>query len=102
LDLAEFKNHRPIELFGQAEFPVISESPYFLMLSPHAAFWFSLEPVASRAQVEAAARAAELCVPDRWEQILERNWRGSLENQLGGFLRHRRWFGGKSRAIKSV
>src|SRR5580765_3264020 len=49
LDLSEFKQTIPHELFGRTQFPRITEKPYFLTLSPHAMFWFSLEPVAGHA-----------------------------------------------------
>jgi maltose alpha-D-glucosyltransferase/alpha-amylase len=47
LDLSPFQHHMPVELFGRATFPPITAEPYFLTLAPHAAFWFSLEPVSS-------------------------------------------------------
>src|SRR5690606_28906263 len=34
LDLSEFRNYRPIELFGRNEFPPIQDRPYFLTLGP--------------------------------------------------------------------
>ena len=43
-----------------------------------------------------------LIVPDRWERILERDLRVSLEICLLEFLKPRRWFAGKSRVIHSV
>src|SRR5205807_2702421 len=45
LDLSEYANTVPIELFGQTEFPVVSDKPYFLTLTPHAAVWFTLKPI---------------------------------------------------------
>src|SRR5436190_1252795 len=43
LDLSEFKQTVPVELFGRTEFPAVTDKPYFLTLSPHAAFWFCLQ-----------------------------------------------------------
>lgn len=43
-----------------------------------------------------------LIVPDRWERILERDLRVSLEICLLEFLKPRRWFAGKARVIHSV
>ena len=31
-------------MFGQTRFPTVGKSPYFLTLSPHAFYWFELEP----------------------------------------------------------
>ena len=43
-----------------------------------------------------------LIVADRWERILERDFRVSLEICLLEFLKLRRWFAGKARVIHSV
>lgn len=43
-----------------------------------------------------------LIVPERWERILEREARSSLEARLPDVLKARRWFAGKARAIQSV
>ena len=43
-----------------------------------------------------------LIVPDRWERILERDLRVSLEIYLLEFLKLRRWFAGKARVVHSV
>jgi maltose alpha-D-glucosyltransferase/alpha-amylase len=103
LDLAEFKNTVPVELFGRTEFPAITESPYFLTLGPHTLYWFSLEPVALDKEVLAPARSLEtLLVPENLAQIFEPHWRSGLEHCLWTFLISRGWFGGKSREIKSV
>ena len=43
-----------------------------------------------------------LVVTERWERILEREARSSLEARLPDVLKARRWFAGKARAIQSV
>lgn len=43
LDLAEFKDQFPIELFGGTKFPAIGSSPYFLTLGPHSFLWFEIQ-----------------------------------------------------------
>jgi len=50
LDLAAFKDFVPVEVFGQARFPGISDQPYALSLSPHSAFWFLLAPKSATAK----------------------------------------------------
>ena len=42
LDLSRFQGMRPVELFGQTEFPRIGELPYLLTLAPRGWFWFQL------------------------------------------------------------
>jgi maltose alpha-D-glucosyltransferase/alpha-amylase len=103
LDLSEFKQTVPVELFGRTQFPTITEKPYFLTLSPHATFWFSLEPASGRAAPAAPTRSTELlAVPGDWEDILRDHRRTPLENCLFSFLQNQSWFGGKNRQLKSV
>lgn len=42
LDLSSYKGMTPIELIGGTEFPTISDSPYFFILSPYSYYWFQL------------------------------------------------------------
>jgi maltose alpha-D-glucosyltransferase/alpha-amylase len=103
LDLSEFKQTVPQELFGRTQFPRITEKPYFLTLSPHAMFWFSLEPVAGRAMPSLPGGSAEpLAVPQDWEEILIEQRRAPLESRLFDYLQNQSWFGGKARQLKSV
>ncbi len=104
LDLAAFKDAVPVELFGRTEFPPITDKPYFLTLSPHAAYWFSLEPRrAPDGELAAAVAACEkILVGADWTEVLRAKSRERLETCLPAYLQHRRWFGGKGRPIKSV
>jgi len=112
LNLAEFRGMMPIEMFGRIEFPPIGDLPYFLTLGPHAFYWFSLEP--QRAVGAAGATAtgpeaaetplAEVAVvgAQGWPGVFEGAARSALEDALAGYLRGRRWFGGKARRVRSV
>ena len=44
LDLAGRQGTVPVEVFGRAKFPTITENPYLLSLGPHAFYWFHLQP----------------------------------------------------------
>ena len=103
LDLSEFKDRVPLELFGHGHFPVITAQPYSLTLSPYWVFWFSLEP-ATKSQVteELQGKYETIQADGEWENLLEANDRGPLENCLMRFLNTRTWFAGKSRDLKSV
>jgi maltose alpha-D-glucosyltransferase/alpha-amylase len=103
LDLAEFKQTVPVELFGRTKFPAITEKPYFLTLSPHAMFWFSLEPIAGRAVPSLPSRSAEPCVvSEDWEEVLREQRRAILESALFEYLPNQPWYHGKNRQLKSV
>jgi maltose alpha-D-glucosyltransferase / alpha-amylase len=103
LDLAEFKGLAPIEVFGNSEFPPISEQLYMISLNPYAFYWFSLEP--QRTQVEyvsdkpAEESIATITVASLDDPFSDVN-RAEFSRILPDFLRTRRWFGGKARRIR--
>ena len=107
LDMSAFKGMAPVELFGRTEFPPIGDLPYFITLGPHSFYWFSLErrgaePEAPPAGEPQAGRQKALVVATAPEEILEGRARRDFEALLPAYLRSRRWFGGKSRAIQQV
>ncbi|HSL84865.1 MAG TPA: maltose alpha-D-glucosyltransferase [Thermoanaerobaculia bacterium] len=99
LDLSEYEGVEPVELFGRTRFPGIGELPYLLTLGPHGFYWFSLGE-------EAGAAAAEplptLRAARRWQELVTGDAREELEAALPGILAARRWFGGKSRAVRGA
>jgi maltose alpha-D-glucosyltransferase/alpha-amylase len=105
LDLSAFQSLVPIELFGRAEFPLITDKPYPLTLGPHAFYWFALETKAPAetkgAPISADARTI-LNVEEDWEEIFDERHHIQLERALQTWLPSRRWFGGKAKTIKYV
>ncbi len=107
LNLAEFKGLVPVELFGQTEFPVITDQPYFLSIGPHGFYWFVLSPQrVSAAQpvpvTEPRARIPAITVSAGWEQLVQAKDGSALRDILPAYLRTRRWFGRKARRIKGT
>jgi maltose alpha-D-glucosyltransferase/alpha-amylase len=106
LDLSKWKGLVPVELFSGNEMPVVGDAPYFLTLGPHSFYWFSLEPrQAPTIQSDGALVAAalpELRVVGSWETALNGAAKERLETILVGYVRHRRWFAGKARRLKSA
>ncbi|MFH1646230.1 MAG: maltose alpha-D-glucosyltransferase [Chloroflexota bacterium] len=102
LDLSEFAGHRPVDLFGRAEFVPITESGYFFTLSPHAFYWFSLEPLPAdslRLRALPSEETREVTVIQESEESLfgkKVNW-FVLEAVLLDYIQGRRWFRGKAR-----
>src|SRR5438067_2396225 len=43
LDLSRFRGMTPMELFGRADFPAISDQPWTITIGAHGFFWFALE-----------------------------------------------------------
>ena len=106
LDLREFKERVPVELFGETNFPRIGDSPYLLTLGPHGFYWFSLQARSPAAlELGADTRPAELpvlSIQSSFENLFRGRGRSGLEEILPAFLKSRRWFGGKARKIKRV
>src|SRR5215475_2000778 len=83
LDLSAFKGNTPVELFGRAEFPPITESPYFLTLGPHSFYWFLLTPVGAVYEPATARRAApQLTIQGEWTNVFSGKSRSILEENL--------------------
>ena len=106
LDLHQQSGLMPVELFGQSNFPLIGEDPYFLTLGPYSFYWFSLErPRVDRsglADVSANMVVPVLSVRGEWYSLLSRETRPVLNSVLTGYIRGRRWFGGKARHILNL
>ena len=104
LDMSAYRGATPVELFGWTEFPRIGELPYFLTLGPHSFYWFSLQsPKVDGAQTPPSEPSVRVVmVASSWEEMLEGRGRLRLETVLPDYMRDRRWFRGKARAIQSV
>ena len=100
LDLSAFQGERLIELFGRTKFPVIGPGPYTFTLSPHAAFWFSIEPVRDAVELTTPARTT-LAVDGDWNEILAPHMRANLEAALPAYIAAQRWFATRT-SIKSA
>jgi maltose alpha-D-glucosyltransferase/alpha-amylase len=104
LDLSAYKGMRPVELFGQTNFPLIGELPYFVTLGPHSFYWFSLEQPVSAETRPAAAEGIVSTVETRgsWEAVFRDPAKTALEKLLPTYLKACRWFGGKARPLRIV
>jgi maltose alpha-D-glucosyltransferase/alpha-amylase len=95
LDLSELRGYRPVELFGNEEFPAIGDLPYFLTVGPHGFYWFSLEREPQRDRVS----RPPITVRGDWDEVLEAGSADRLEEALAAFMSDRRWFGAKASTI---
>ena len=55
----------PVEVFGRAKFPTITENPYLLSLGPHAFYWFHLQPGRRRRSRSTSAARRRSCRSSR-------------------------------------
>lgn len=102
LDLKEYAGLSPIELFSRQAFPSLTEQPLLLTFGPHDFYWFSLEATMSLSQVETPSPALTRAPPDVETLCSSHTARQTLAGVLPSYLRGRRWFRSKARAIVGV
>jgi maltose alpha-D-glucosyltransferase/alpha-amylase len=103
LEVPQLAGMTPVEMLGYVQFPIIEQAPYRLTLAPYGVLWLELH--ADRERIEAAAEATDqsLLVAYRgWEDLFESE-RQRLEAEFfPDYLPKQRWFGGKSRRIRTA
>jgi maltose alpha-D-glucosyltransferase / alpha-amylase len=102
LDLSRHRGMIPREMFGQAEFPRIGESPFIVTLGPHEFYWFSLEPSADQPALLTRPDELPLIRSESLDDIFSGRSRSQLGRAIQQWLPGRRWFAGKSRKIKTA
>ena len=115
LDLAKFAGRQPVEMLGYVAFPEITDQPYPLTLAPYSFFWLELQPAAPKPEAptiepptesEALAgvvpNSAPTSQPLSIGSLLEGGGHELLQQLLPNYLEQQRWFGSKSRKIRSA
>jgi maltose alpha-D-glucosyltransferase/alpha-amylase len=104
LDLSQFTGMVPVEMLGYVPFPSITAQPYPLTLSPYSFLWLELQPAAEAPEpiaIQDGERTLELLSPTL-DGLLTGTGLELLQQILPTYLPHQRWFGAKSRTIKTV
>jgi maltose alpha-D-glucosyltransferase/alpha-amylase len=104
LDLARFSGRVPVEMLGYVTFPTITAQPYPLTLAPYSFLWLELQPAPETpepAQVHPAEPILNL-LTHGIEGLLTAPGLSLLQQLLVSYLPHQRWFGAKSRTIKTI
>ena len=102
LDLSEYVNYVPSEVFSQNSFPTIKDDPYLFTIGPHGYYWFILK---SAEVTESAGELLEQPVLqlEKWVDVLKQKNLEILANRiLPVYLKQCRWFGGKARVIQKI
>jgi len=102
LDLTAFEGITPLELQGQQSFPPIGKQPYFLTLNAYAFYWFALPSPIHEVLSPPEAELPLLTAQHDWANIFRSFNKTALIALLPTYLRARRWFAGKARAIQQV
>ncbi|MEM6698285.1 MAG: alpha-glucosidase C-terminal domain-containing protein, partial [Bacteroidota bacterium] len=99
LDLQDYQNYTPIEIFGDSEFPNINNEPYFLTLSPHGYYWFELKALETQQLTEKQLQSPQIQAVNLSQVIQEK---ALTTKVLPQFFRKVEWFGNKERSIENV
>lgn len=103
LDLSKFTGCVPEDVFSGNKFPMIKNAPYLLTLSRHDYYWFILRKEESSVRIGKIRSIPALSVEGGWEAIFKDKAKEALEKEiLPLYVKGCRWFGGKSREIRSV
>jgi maltose alpha-D-glucosyltransferase/alpha-amylase len=112
LDLSKFAGRQPVEMLGYVPFPPISDQPYQITLAPYSFFWLELQPASMRSPLPPLSLTDQMfATPPSTLQSEEVPTIATLLNQsvldlldpvLSAYIAKQRWFGAKSRTIRST
>ncbi len=103
LDLSEYKDMVPQEAFSHNDFPRITDEHYMITLGPHDHYWFILQQAEEEIEYERERTLPEMKLNEIPGKELDPAVMAKLEQRiLARYLRHCRWFGGKSRRIRAI
>jgi maltose alpha-D-glucosyltransferase/alpha-amylase len=102
LDLSELEGMVPVEMLGYVEFPAIGRQPYRFTLGAYGFLWLELHGTPERT-AEREPESSILTVGAGWASLFEGAARHRLETvALPEYLPKQRWFGSKSRKIRTT
>lgn len=100
LNLAAHAGKQLIEMFGDTTFPAITQSPYFLSLTPYAVFYFKI--VEGKGSNKTIDYIPATITANNWLALLNSHHISQLEYHLIDYLYSRRWFRSKSQVIDGL
>ncbi len=105
LDLAKHHGFVPVEMFGHSRFPAITDEPWFISLSPHAFYWFHLQPKEATEEALTIERRVERIPIIELESVhaaFSRSGLAAIARYFPAALRSRPWFQSRGRTIRNV
>jgi maltose alpha-D-glucosyltransferase/alpha-amylase len=103
IDLSRFKGSEPTELFGQNQFPKISDAPYVLTLAPYSFYWLQVSEKQAAEHTSWFGKQAPLETDgDPLQSMRDRKLWAPLAKSLKAYMFRARWFGGKGRKITGL
>src|SRR5690606_35024596 len=100
IELAEYEDFVPVEMFSHNKFPRITDRPYLFTMGPHGYFWFVLQK--EQGYVEDKGDQPVMNV-NQWQDLFAGRILQQLEVKiLPDYVKDCRWFGSKARNIKTL
>ncbi|MFH0827871.1 MAG: maltose alpha-D-glucosyltransferase [Candidatus Omnitrophota bacterium] len=101
IEMPQYAGRMPFEVFSENKFPVIDKTPYLLTLGPHSHYWLKLKKEESLQNVLLGQEISFECSQEEWKFPLKDASKHILESVLPEYVKVCRWFGSKSRIIRS-
>lgn len=102
LDLHEYSNYVPEELFSSNDFPIISNEVYNMTMASHSHFWFLLKEVKEKPDL-ASFELKRFALKKSWNELFASTNLKQLEEKVfPQFLKRMSWFVDREREIISV
>ncbi len=105
LEMKDFKDLIPVEVFSQNTFTKIDKNPYTFTFAPYGYYWFRLvrEEEKEKNIVPEVKSGEYLIQINQWDQLWETNNLEILENQvLRTYLNAMTWFNPLQRKVESI
>jgi maltose alpha-D-glucosyltransferase/alpha-amylase len=104
MDLSMFAGQTLVEVFSRNQFPVIKpQVPYVFTLGSYDVYWLTLQPQGAAAAIGAEYTVPVLSAPAGLDILLDGVLTERFETRiLPAYLNACRWFGGKTRSIRTL
>lgn len=100
LELEEFEDYVPMEMFSHNKFPRVTDRPYLFTMAPHGYFWFVLQKEQGYVEDKGSQPGIKI---NHWQELFSGKNLQQLEAKiLPDYIKDCRWFGSKTRRIKNV
>lgn len=102
IELEEFENYTPVEVFSHNKFPRINDRPYLFTIGPYGYYWFALEKEKEVIEEPQEYNVLPGFEVRNWSELFTKNLQRLEANILPRYISKCRWFGGKARTIQSM
>ena len=100
LELEAHDGSTPVEMFSHNKFPRITDRPYLFTMGPHGYYWFILKK--EKEYSDDVMQQPQIKV-NQWSSLFSDKTLQKLERKiLPNYIKDCRWYGSKSRIIKTV